>query len=175
MYVHVPTGSLPSSLTRCWLLVPLLLLCLSGGSAAQDIQTPESIAVSHTGEDRVGNALIYEYREEINSSSQMELEASAGADNSVRLSLVTLDPDEGQRLEGTSTIYSATWTYLVTDGSSTVELHLTSQVGFCGKDRVQSTARSLAAETDEQRRRVPGEILELALLVEPSTDDEEGR
>lgn len=147
-----------------------ILLSLSSKAAAQQASIPEKVVVTHTGDDRVGRSLVFELREAINSSSQMELAEAANTLGGVVISLVTLDPDDQQGLSGTSTIYSATWTFFLSSGRNTIQLYLSSSVGVSGSDRIRSTARDLAATTDELRRRVPGELTEMTRFFRDMQD-----
>lgn len=145
--------------------VILCILALScGGALAQEIQAPEKVTVELAGDDPVGQSLAYEIREKISSSNQMELVEMTGSDGKVKITLITLDPHEGTDRRGTSTVYSITWSYLLSDGSNSVELRLASTVGLTTPDRVERTARSLTATTDEQRRTVVEEVKSLAQM-----------
>jgi hypothetical protein len=149
-----------------WLFGLGVLLSLTGRSVAQPVQAPTRAVVTHSGDDQVGRSLVYEVREAVSASSQMQLVEPTSTDAAVVLSIVTLDPEERRSLEGTSTIYSATWTFFLSRGRNTVELYLTSQVGVSGMRRTGETARGLVATTDEVRRDVPGRIRQLAGFID---------
>jgi len=149
-----------------WLLGIGVILSLTGRSVAQPVQAPTKVIVSHSGDDQVGRSLVYKVREAVNASSQMQLVEPTSRDAAVVLSIVTLDPDERRSLEGTSTIHSATWTFFLSSGRNTVELHLTSQVGVSGMRRTVESARDLVATTDKVRRDVPGRIRQLAGFID---------
>ena len=114
--------------------------------------------------------LVYELREEIKKSVQMVLAGEADMQHGVKLNLVTLDPREGDELEGNAAVLSATWIYYAFDGQNEAKLYLTSTVGQVGEEQVESVARSLVSTTDEQRRDVPMELRELAYLLKGGTD-----
>jgi hypothetical protein len=147
-----------------------LLISVPATSNSQSLDPPKQVVVSHSGDDRVGELLAYELREQIKMSAQMTLAQIADMRHGVKLNLVTLDPREGERLEGNVAVLSATWIYYAFDGENEVELFLTSTVGQVGENRVESVARSLVSTTDEQRRAVPVELRELAYYLKRAED-----
>jgi len=143
-----------------------LLLVFTVPANSQSIDPPKQIFISHSGGDRVGELLAYELREEIKTSAQMNLVEVADVQKGVKLNLVTMDPREGERLEGNAAILSATWIYFAFDGKNEIKLYLTSTVGQVGEKQVESVARSLVSTTDEQRREVPAELREMAYFLQ---------
>ena len=76
-----------------WLFGLGVLLSLTGRSVAQPVQAPTKVVVSHSGDDQVGRSLVYEVREAVSASSQMQRVEPTSTDAAVVLSIVTLDPE----------------------------------------------------------------------------------
>lgn len=127
---------------RQTLLGVLLVIVLTGTSCAF-ASTP--IIVQATGNDMVGQRLVYYFKEAIRTSASFRL--SQGDEPGIEVRLVTLDPSSGDT--GGSTVYSAVWT--LANPKKYTEIYLTSVVGTCGTKRVHECAEDLLATTDEQR------------------------
>ncbi|WP_259090992.1 hypothetical protein [Salinibacter ruber] len=139
----------------------LLAFLLSVGVTFAQSNTPKEVVVNYSNRNSVGVSLVYEVREQIRESSQMKLVELYNARNAVILTIVTLDPNSNSEMEGSSTAYSATWSYLMDSDENRTQVYLSSEVGISGVDRLSSTARSLVAETDEQRRKAVSEVASL--------------
>ena len=113
----------------------------------------------------VGSTLAYELREKIKASNQMKLGNPGKAASEVVVSLVTIDPDKESEIEGTQTVYSVTWNYLMVKTDGAAQFYISSSVGVCGTDRVTSCAQDLAADTDKHRRQVPSLKENLPLII----------
>ena len=138
-------------------------LLLVGEASAQEFDTPSQVIVSHQGEDQVGRTLAYELREEIKSSAQMRL-VNPTVNFGVRVALNTMDPYKGGRIEGQTTIFSCTLTYVFSNENRSIELFITSTGGRYGSENLESGARALTALTDEAHRKVPKILKDMALL-----------
>ena len=114
---------------------------------AQEQPARTSVYVQSTADDSIGRDLAYKIRETVRRSAGMTL-ADRANDARFILRLVTLDSDS-KHSPGISTVYSAVYT-MQTFHDSPVEMYLTSVVGTCGRSRVDSCARSITAEIDEQ-------------------------
>lgn len=146
-------------------LIVVAFVSLSGTAFGQGMKVPENVTVTHSGEDRIGQRLIYQIREEIESSDQMNLVDSGSTNIGVNIHIVTIDPYEGDRQEGLSTIFSSTWTYFIGLDGQLVQVYLTSTVGNYGTDNLSRAAASIAATTDEQRRKVPTKVRDMFGVV----------
>lgn len=143
----------------------VFLFFFSRGASAQGQVSPKElvasggkIAVSHSGNDRVGKVLAYQLRERIKSSAQMELIGGGAANAFIRVSIVTLNPFESSGSQVAATAYSCTWTYEISAYGHTIELLITSQAGTAGESDVEEVASGLVATTDKQRRVGPSQF-----------------
>ena len=125
----------------------LTLLTLTAGAYAQTAIWVDA----DTSDDYVGQRLAFALKEAVRGSSAMKV-VDRPQDGSIYVRMLTMNPDKsnGGNLR---TTYSITWT-VQTLHSTPVEMYLTSTVGICGSDRVNSCAQNLAATTDEQASQV---------------------
>lgn len=129
-------------------------------AVAQEQQARVPVYVEASGDDLVGRDLAYQVRETIRLSAGLTL-ADRESDARFILRVVTLDPDSKDSA-GLSTVYSAVYT-MRTFHDFPVEMYKTSVVGTCGRNRVNSCARSITATLDEQAidlRRMIRNVLE---------------
>ena len=137
--------ALPIRLSRNFFLPFVIffpILILSNRATAQTNQI--AIIVSATSDDIVGQRLVYKVKEELRRSTGLRL-AEANENSGLYLRLVTLDSDTNA--PGVSTTYSAVWVLESPDFIWPYFLHATA--GYCGTSRVDETAQSLVAITDE--------------------------
>jgi hypothetical protein len=122
-----------------FLIVTMALLFVQSAHAKED-RLP--VSVDATADDMVGRRLVYKVKEELRRSASMRLVDSD--ETGIHLVLVTLprDPDR----PSLSTVFSAVWTV---EYDSIYPAYITSMVGYCGSDTVESQAESLVAETDK--------------------------
>lgn len=95
------------------------------------------VAVDHTGDDSVGMQLAYRVREEIGKSSRLTL--GSASNYGWKIVLVTV---------GDSKKTSYSMSLVLKDNSGGFDDFVTSIVGICGADRVESCARSIVAGID---------------------------
>jgi hypothetical protein len=137
----------------------LLVIGLSGPSFGQEPKT--RVYVRATTPDTVGKTLVYNIREQINSSSRYEL-AATESDAVLQFRIVTLDPDESASQK--STVYSAVLT-----GTQTVSPHATVYlkhwVGTCRVSVAVSCAENVFADVDME----VAPVLESVLISRTST------
>ena len=122
-------------------ILPILFL-LSAPTFAQ-----MKVFVAATAPDSVGSRLVYSIKEGIRRSAGMAL-TDRSQDSSIRVHIVTLDPDKNEN-SSRRTIYSVVWT-TQTLHSTPVTMYLTNSVGLCGSSRVQECAEDLVSDTDQQ-------------------------
>ncbi|MDD3582155.1 MAG: hypothetical protein PHW74_14205 [Desulfobacca sp.] len=96
--------------------------------------------VYHSGDDSVGQRLVYRIKEEIRQSSSLRLTKSD--EPRILVSIVTLEKDE--LYPGRSTIYS-----MVIRAEIDEEYYLNQFVGFCGVKRIKDVAEEIIAEIDK--------------------------
>jgi hypothetical protein len=114
-------------------------LAAVGPSAAQN---KINIIISTTSEDAVGRQLVFQVRDKIAKSGQLQL--GTKGDRGLNVHIVTLDPDnDGAQ---TNTIYS----FVLTIPGENLPLYLTNYVGVCGKTRTESCADTLFGAIGEQ-------------------------
>ncbi|UZJ42623.1 hypothetical protein OO006_06660 [Prosthecochloris sp. SCSIO W1101] len=121
------------------LIVAMALLFVQSAHAKED-RFP--VSVDATADDMVGRRLVYKVKEELRRSASMRLVDSDEA--GMRLFLVTLPrfPDD----PSLSTVFSAVWTL---EHDFIYPVYITSVVGYCGGNIVESQAESLVAQTDK--------------------------
>jgi hypothetical protein len=102
------------------------------------------VSVEHTGSDLIGEQLVFQIREKIRESTSMCL-SRPDEPSFIVLSLITIDSDSDKTAY--STTYSATW--LLDSASEPFAYYITSQVRYCGANRVEICAMSLVANTDK--------------------------
>ncbi|PZR30283.1 hypothetical protein [Caulobacter segnis] len=121
--------------------VSVILLTLAVSTPAF-AQSKMKVAIEATSDDRVGRQFVFHVRDQIGRSG-MFAEDPSGA---LKVNIVTLDPDES--VQGNRTIYS--YTFLVSGGEDRLDSYLTSGVGICGLQKVQSCAQRIFTELGEQ-------------------------
>jgi hypothetical protein len=130
-----------------WQAVILGILLVAVSSIAE-AQMP--VEVVSSGQDPVGQRLVYFFKDAIRRSSTftLSLEENLG----FRVSIVTLDPEQRRTAEGYWTVYSATWTW--NNPEQPFPFYLQQVVGTCGSNRVRECADSLLVVTNDQLERV---------------------
>lgn len=104
---------------------------------------PADVSIESYADDMVGRSLVYEVKEEFRSSSAFNLVSREGG--TIRLIISTMPRYKDD--PSISTIYSVKWTLrMVGDG---FPLYVDATLGYCGRDVVKSSARSIVASTDE--------------------------
>jgi hypothetical protein len=115
---------------------------LSLAHGAEQEQKKTLISLIHSGTDPVGVLLFNQVREQIASSDNFQL-ASPADIPTIRLELITFDPDEvDTEFKGISSGYSSIWI-------STEGYHIMAAAGVCGRDRLQPLAGEIVAKTSE--------------------------
>ena len=104
---------------------------------------PTDVSVESYAGDMVGRSLVYEIKEEFRNSSGFNL--SSSEEGTIKIIISTMprykeDPN-------ISTICSVKWTLSVEGGG--LPYYLDGTLGYCGRDVVESSARSIVASTDE--------------------------
>ena len=126
---------------RTWGLSAALFVTLALSTPAFS-QNKIKVAIDATSSDRVGRQFTFHVRDQIGRSG-MFAEDPSGA---LKISIVTLDPDDDDN--GNRTIYS--YTFLIAGDDENLDSYLTSGVGICGAQKVQSCAQGLFTELGEQ-------------------------
>ncbi|MBI2380196.1 MAG: hypothetical protein HYV16_05550 [Gammaproteobacteria bacterium] len=117
----------------------VLLILLSGPVMAKD-----PVQVLHTGNDIVGERLVYAIKEGVQRSASMRISESERGRVGVIISSVDMK-DGG--LDGVSA-YSIVWV-LAQEGNG-VSIYIDSTVGFCGGLRVAECADAIVARTSSR-------------------------
>ncbi len=127
------------------MLVPLVIF-----SCVAVAETPAQVSVEviHSGQDSVGQQLVFYYKEAIRSSASFHL--TLGSTLGFRVRIVTLDPSEIK--SSYSTVYSATWTW--NNPEKPFDFYLTQYVGTCGANRVRSCAEDLLVATNTELEKI---------------------
>lgn len=126
-----------------FLVVPAVL-------AADD--TKVTVAVSHSGDDNVGQELAFALRETIRASNGYQLVSEESA--IITVSLVTLDPEVAGSSAGGWTVASVAITmynflpFKEEDPQTWYPIFLTSSVVTSGSYKTDETARSILATVD---------------------------
>lgn len=120
-----------------WILTALLSLATS----AQVSAAPAKIFVEATTNDSIGQAIAYDLREKINSSSLYTITYSRDEALFV-ISLVTTDAETGH-----TAAYSAALLMPPFDGKG-FDYFITERVGYCGKDVSASCAAGILSSFD---------------------------
>lgn len=121
-----------------------------GGSATilSNARMDMPVRVSLSGVDRLGKQLSYKLKDKIEKSSS--LHTSYDDEMLIEVSLVTLDVDDDD--PGRYTTYSASW--LWSNPQLAYPFYLTTIVGTCGSNRIESCADNLVAETHSQAEKI---------------------
>lgn len=124
--------------------VALLALALASLCSSALAQSKVKIYISATTPDQTGQTLLYKLREQLARSSVYQI---TGRDNDslFQFRVVTLDPTEGN--SGVSTVYSLVLTGSRLDDPS-VKVYLSSWVGTCGRNRVDTCADNILGGAD---------------------------
>jgi hypothetical protein len=104
---------------------------------------PADVSIESYADDMVGLSLVYEVKEEFRSSPAFNLVSREGG--TLRIIISTMPRYEDN--PSISTIYSVKWT-LRMEGDG-LPLYVNGTLGYCGRDVVESSARSIVASTDE--------------------------
>lgn len=121
-------------------LIAVMALGVANNALAKEERLP--VSVNATADDMVGRSLVYKIKEELRRSASMRLVDTD--EKGVQLVIVTLPRDSDN--PSLSTVYSAVWTLEYGD---VYPAYIKSQVGYCGRDAVDSSAVTLVANTDK--------------------------
>ena len=118
-------------------------------SASSAVAETAGVFVGATADDDVGKALVVEVKNSIRSNPAFHLEYLESA-SLYKIMIVTIDPDSKYSNSGTQTVYSTT---LLANSGEYFDYYLTSLVGHCGSEVVESCAqkmvRSLSIQHEE--------------------------
>ena len=126
-------------------ILGLLLFAFAMTANAQEKSYLPVHLFSQCDNDTVGQRVAYRVREGLRRSSSMKVADSYG-DSVIQMSLVCLDPPQGE--SGVVSRYSYSITFLNTKGY--YDYQLTHGVGNCGSSRVDECADSLVANIDKE-------------------------
>ncbi len=102
------------------------------------------IKIFHTGNDSVGERLVYFLKENITKSPFMHI----AKDKEIAIEIVIITLDSDKKNSGYSTVYSITWT--TSSNGGLVAYYLSSNVGYSGTDRIREVAELLTALTYQE-------------------------
>jgi hypothetical protein len=153
----------------------ILFFAFAVSPAHAQISSPVNVVINESSDDPVGRSLIYELKEEVNTSSQMRLTDPEQVDSGIKVNIVTLDKNEESRYSGSSTTFSIAWSYFILTESGYMDMYLTQSVGYVGADRVANQARSLAASTNEKVEMAEEVIRNAANAISEIQEDESGQ
>lgn len=123
--------------------VALLAFFLYAAPVLGQENGPADVSVESYADDMVGRSLVYEIKEEFRNSSGFNL--SSSEEGTIRVIVSTMPRYKDD--PSISTIYSVKWTLSVDGGG--LPYYLDGTLGYCGRDVVESSARSIVASTDE--------------------------
>jgi hypothetical protein len=126
----------------------ILIAWLSFFSVVVNAEMDMPVRVSSTADDNVGKRLVYAVQEGIEKSSSLHI--TYDSELSIGFSIVTLEGDRDH--PGYFTTYSVTW--LWHNPEQLLPYYLTSSVGTCGSDRVESCAHGLVADTHSEAEKI---------------------
>lgn len=126
----------------------ILIAWLSFFSVVVNAEMDMPVRVSSTADDTVGKRLVYAVQEGIEKSSSLHV--TYDSELSIGFSIVTLEGDRDR--PGSFTTYSVTW--LWHNPEQLWPYYLTSSVGTCGANRVESCAHSLIADTHSEAEKI---------------------
>jgi hypothetical protein len=124
-------------------VVALLAFFLYAAPVVGQESGPTDVSVESYADDMVGRSLVYEIKEEFRKSSGFNLSNSKEGTIKVVISTMPRHRDD----PNISTLYSVTWTLSV-EGVG-LPYYLDGTLGYCGRDVVESSARSIVASTDD--------------------------
>jgi hypothetical protein len=133
------------NLVKCTLLMFILSTAFVPGAAFSQSKKI-AVYIEATSPDSVGQQLVYEMREKIDSSSHLA-EADSDAKSFFQLRIVTLDPGTTGGYGQQFTVYSVVLTGTPLDGRSGL-FYLDQWVGTCGSTRVTECAAQIIAGAD---------------------------
>lgn len=126
----------------------ILIAWLSFFSAVVNAEMDMPVRISSTADDTVGKRLVYAVQEGIEKSSSLHV--TYDSELSIGLSIVTLEGDRDR--PGNFTTYSVAW--LWHNPEQLWPYYLTSSVGTCGSNRVESCAHGLVANTHSEAEKI---------------------
>lgn len=132
---------LPIRFNRCLFIV----FCILYISSIAFAQTKIAVEVEHSGNDPVGQRLVYKLKENIRSSGLLKLTTI----NEPRfiISIITIDTETTNTYKGYSCAYSLVW-ILCIKKDYWDKKYIRHKVGICGSDRVNEVAERIVAQTD---------------------------
>ena len=126
-----------------------LLLLASGFSFAQSKKVP--VAVTHSGDDSVGEGIAFALKEAVRGSQSFRLVDDEVAPKQPRIvvHMVSIDTDEYPRQRGLS---SSIATVIVFDSIETpgFGIYLTMLVQYCGRDKIDPCAKTILPKIDRE-------------------------
>ena len=134
------------------LILILAVIFLSSAYAQSKIK----IEVTHSGDDNVGNRLVYAIKEQIRKSSFIELDYLD--EPKFILGIVSLDLNN--EAQGYSSCYGYTLYFYSPD--KLFGDHIFSGAGYCGTDRVDNAAQGIMANIDNQLDTIKKYLYKLA-------------
>jgi hypothetical protein len=125
-------------------LITILCIFFLGTATAhaQEGSGVTRVAVVSFADDMVGQSLVYEVKEEFRDSSRFKLVEN---NNAFRVLISTMPKEKGNK--SISTIYSVKWIFVTEE--KMLPYYIDSSMGYCGRDVVESSARSIVASTDQ--------------------------
>jgi hypothetical protein len=132
--------------------IAFLLLSYFLCTAVWSAEPPISVKLEASGDDSVGQRLVYRIKEGLRRSSRFDLveQHSFG----LEISIVTV---EGVRDNpGNSTVFSVIWVW--NNLEQPYPFYITSEVGYCGSKRIQECAEGLVASTNKYSSQVPRDL-----------------
>jgi hypothetical protein len=132
--------------------VTLSVIFFNPYAVGQELKT--TIAVNHSGDDLVGQRLIFAIRETIRSSHGYQIESSPRA--AYRINIVTMDPESGSSKNGLSAIAAVTivkkntTTFNPRDPQTWYPIYLTTSVVSVGSKRVDEISKSIVAMLESE-------------------------
>lgn len=131
-----------------------LTTVLSLPALAQQPTAKLRVYVDHSGEDAVGQLLVYSLREDIRRSTQFEV--STPKDALLTVVVVTLDMAAQGDQRGLSSAVAVTHTMAnwlplnPKDPQTWYPIYLTTQLQTVGRNRVETMSKSILAKLDEE-------------------------
>jgi hypothetical protein len=124
---------------KCLFIILLTIVLPSLCHAAMPID------VEHTGDDIVGSNLAYLVKEDIRKSVSLEISFNS---KQARMQVDVNTLDRNPQTPGLATVYAVDILWI--NPTQVFPLYITSNVGYCGADKVQECAMSIVAEISEQ-------------------------
>jgi len=132
------------SIKNAYLRIALTALLSSGMAYSRADAQRVNVSADFTAPDDVGKQIASKIRQKIALSPLMTF-ISSEKTTSLRLKLVTLNPDDGSSQN--QTVYSKVLVFHPDSGG--LDLYLSSSVGTCGRNKVDQCAETIFADIDE--------------------------